>query len=46
MLRNPKRGGEGPYWAVEPYDDYDDDDDDVHLYAVLGVRNFKKSVHV
>jgi hypothetical protein len=21
LLRNPKRGGYGPYWAVEPYDD-------------------------
>jgi hypothetical protein len=21
LLRNPKRGGQGPNWAVEPYDD-------------------------
>jgi hypothetical protein len=28
LLRNPKRGGQGPNWAVEPYDDDDDDDDD------------------
>jgi hypothetical protein len=28
LLRNPKKGGEGPTWAVEPYDDDDDDDDD------------------
>jgi hypothetical protein len=21
LLRNPNRGGQGPYWAVEPYDD-------------------------
>jgi hypothetical protein len=21
LLRNPKRGGQGPTWAVEPYDD-------------------------
>jgi hypothetical protein len=25
LLRNPKRGGQGPYWAAEPYDDDDDD---------------------
>jgi hypothetical protein len=24
LLRNPKRGGQGSYWAVEPYDDDDD----------------------
>jgi hypothetical protein len=22
----PHRGGQGPTWAVEPYDDHDDDD--------------------
>jgi hypothetical protein len=27
LLRNPIRGGQGPYWAVQPYDDDDDDDD-------------------
>jgi hypothetical protein len=21
LLRNPKKGGQGPTWAVEPYDD-------------------------
>jgi hypothetical protein len=26
LLRNPIRGGQGPNWAVEPYDDDDDDD--------------------
>jgi hypothetical protein len=26
LLRNPKRGGQGPNWTAEPY--YDDDDDD------------------
>jgi hypothetical protein len=39
-------GGEVPYWAVELYDDDDDDVSAVHLYAVSGVRNFKKVVHV
>jgi hypothetical protein len=29
LLRNPIREGQGPIWAVEPYDD-DDDDDDEH----------------
>jgi hypothetical protein len=28
LLRNPTRGGQGPTWAVEIYDDEDDDDDD------------------
>jgi hypothetical protein len=28
LLRNPKRGGQGPTWAVEPYDDDDDDGGD------------------
>jgi hypothetical protein len=28
LLRNFKKGGQGPIWAVEPYDDDDDDDDD------------------
>jgi hypothetical protein len=23
LLRNPKRGGQGPYWTVEPFDDDD-----------------------
>jgi hypothetical protein len=27
LLRNPKRGGQGPIWAVQPYDDDDDDDE-------------------
>jgi hypothetical protein len=26
LLRNPKKGGQGPTWAVEPYDDDDDDE--------------------
>jgi hypothetical protein len=26
MLRNPIRGGQGPFWAVEPYDDDDYDE--------------------
>jgi hypothetical protein len=26
LLRNPIKGGQGPNWAVEPYDDDDDDD--------------------
>jgi hypothetical protein len=25
LLRNPYRGGQGQFWAVEPYDDDDDD---------------------
>jgi hypothetical protein len=25
LLRNPKRGGQGPTWAVEPYDDDDEE---------------------
>jgi hypothetical protein len=28
LLRNSKRRGQGPIWAVEPYDDDGDDDDD------------------
>jgi hypothetical protein len=28
LLRNHKRRGQGPIWAVEPCDDDDDDDDD------------------
>jgi hypothetical protein len=34
LLRNPIRGGQGPIWALKPYDDDDDDDDipeDCHL---------------
>jgi hypothetical protein len=31
LLRNPLRGGQGPNWAVEPYDDDDDDDDDAEM---------------
>jgi hypothetical protein len=31
LLRNPKRGSQGPIWAVEPDDDDDDDDDDDRL---------------
>jgi hypothetical protein len=27
LLRNPIRGGQGPNWAVEPYDDDDDDEE-------------------
>jgi hypothetical protein len=30
-------GGQGPIWAVEPYDDDDDDDDDDEV----AVRKFK-----
>jgi hypothetical protein len=26
LLGNPNRGGQGPNWAVEPYDDDEDDD--------------------
>jgi hypothetical protein len=26
-MKPPKRGGQGPKWALEPYDDVDDDDD-------------------
>jgi hypothetical protein len=29
LLRNSIRGGQGPNWAVEPYDDDDDDDDEM-----------------
>jgi hypothetical protein len=25
LLRNTNRGGQGPYWAVEPYDDDETD---------------------
>jgi hypothetical protein len=25
LLRNPIRGGQGPNWAAEPYDDDDDE---------------------
>jgi hypothetical protein len=28
LLRNPIRGGQGPNWAVEPYDDDDDEEGD------------------
>jgi hypothetical protein len=31
LLRNAKRGGLGPIWAVKPYDDDDDDDDLTNL---------------
>jgi hypothetical protein len=30
LLRNPNWGGQGPNWAVEPYDDDDDDPVAVH----------------
>jgi hypothetical protein len=26
VKKTPKKGGQGPYWAVEPYDDDDDDE--------------------
>jgi hypothetical protein len=35
LLRNPKRGDQGPTWAVEPYDDDDDDDDDDDAYVYI-----------
>jgi len=28
IVTKPQRGGQGPNWGVEPYDDDDDDDDD------------------
>jgi hypothetical protein len=28
IVTKPQRGGHGPVWAVEQYDDDDDDDDD------------------
>jgi hypothetical protein len=35
LLRNPKKGSQGPTWTAEPYDvddyDYDDDDDDDNM---------------
>jgi hypothetical protein len=34
LLPNPIRGGQGPNWAVDPYDD-DDDDDDEEQYSVV-----------
>jgi hypothetical protein len=35
LLRNPIRGGQGQYWAVEPYDDDDDDDCCSHSHHTL-----------
>jgi hypothetical protein len=32
LLRNPKRGGQGPIWYVEPYDD---DDDEFYKILIL-----------
>jgi hypothetical protein len=26
ILTKPERGSQGPYWAVEPYDDDDEND--------------------
>jgi hypothetical protein len=37
LLQNPIRGGQGPNWAVEPYDD--DDDDMIKNYTPKGRRN-------
>jgi hypothetical protein len=33
LLRNPKRGGQGPIWSVEPY--YYDDDDEFYKILIL-----------
>jgi hypothetical protein len=37
-LRYPKRGGHGPIWAVEPYDD---DDDDIVFSNVCKVELYR-----
>jgi hypothetical protein len=29
IVKKPQRGGQGPNWAVESYDDDDDDDDGI-----------------
>jgi hypothetical protein len=35
LLRNPKRGGQGPNWAVEPYDDNDDENKKKYAFNLL-----------
>jgi hypothetical protein len=37
LLRNPNWGGQGPTWAVEPYDD---DDDGLNVSEKRVLRNF------
>jgi hypothetical protein len=40
LLRNPIRRGQGPYWAVEPYDDDEDDDDaDIQVSFAISVNS-------
>jgi hypothetical protein len=34
IVTKPQRGGQGPIWAVEPYDD-DDDDDEAKGYKLF-----------
>jgi hypothetical protein len=40
LLRNPDRGGQGPNWAVEPYDD---DDDDTQIGRANSVQSWGTS---
>jgi hypothetical protein len=42
--KTPKRGGQSPYWAVEPYDVDDDDGDDVRKTKCNSANRILKSV--
>jgi hypothetical protein len=41
LLRNTKRGGQGSYWVVEPYDDDDDEEEEEHNYELIRKHIFK-----